>query len=171
MPHKPHGSRFARWAPTNLRRLKPVIRAPRCVTAYRWFPLDGIVQVNERSQAPFLHPGTNDAYIYHPEITPPAQVGWFVSCLLVSAEPTWISTWVATWVCLPFAATWAACLFHIPLSFVEYIVRLRTICIYTFRPLHMPLHSYYWKPQCGNDVSSHSLNNKVNKLPSWKKSQ
>jgi len=42
MPHKLRG--FARRASTNLRRLKPVIRASRRVTAYRWFPLGGYRQ-------------------------------------------------------------------------------------------------------------------------------
>lgn len=89
-------------------------------------------------QAPFLYPGADGTYIDVPEITPPARVGWFFSRLLVSAESTWISTWIATKFAYLSARLRAACLFHIPLSFVEYIVRLRTVCIYTFRPLHMP---------------------------------
>lgn len=72
-------------------------------------------------------------YVYVPEITPPAQVGWFVSCQRGLHVDFRLGSRLSL---LTFPRD--SCLFHIPLFFVEYIVRLRNMCIYTFRPLHMP---------------------------------
>lgn len=56
---------------TNLRRLKPVIREPRCVTAYRSFPLEAAHHEGDRKQ-----PGRTfaKACIHSPEITPSAAL-------------------------------------------------------------------------------------------------
>lgn len=109
--------------------------------------------------------------IYVPEITPPAQVGWFVSCLLVCARPTWISTWIVT----EFAYLFSR-LVRVSFIFRSSSWNISSVygpCVY-IRLGRCTCHAastYCWKPQCGNDVSSRSLNNEANRPPSGKKSR
>lgn len=136
-----------RLRPTDLRRLKPVIRERYGFVALRHTDMISSRGCTTRETAggdrplppsfflSFLpHPATR---VYpRPRNKAATRVGWILS---LARRPTWISRFASVTAAAEFAYLRRdpdrVTLSRIPPSFVEYIVRLRTICVYTFRPV------------------------------------
>jgi len=178
MPHKPRGSRFARAelsdefttsetgdSGASLRYGIPII------SSRGWSRAQA--KKRDRNQAAPLAPlSCGRLYIRGPEITPSAGRR-LPSSLPPSPPPSRlppITVRIASWVCLPCDWRSRVSLSYIPLSFVEYIVRLRTahVRVYTFRPPHAAAETALRHQR---RVVFPSLNNETNKPPSGKKSR